>query len=129
MIEICEAARNVGCWPLLDRDPKEGWASGHVVLIGDACHAMLPYQAQGAAQAIQDGLALGKALEGATFESVPQRLSQYEQMRVGKANEVQMASRSLGAVLHLDDGPEQQKRDLELYSSTGGDSQTAVWSS
>src|ERR1700748_76062 len=35
---------------------------GHTVLLGDACHPTLPYQAQGAAMAVEDGAVLGRLL-------------------------------------------------------------------
>ena len=41
-------------WALYDRDPLPRWGEGPVTLLGDACHPMLPYMAQGAAQAIED---------------------------------------------------------------------------
>lgn len=42
-------------WKLMDRKPLETWVhpSGKVVLLGDACHPMLPYRAQGAAMAVR----------------------------------------------------------------------------
>ncbi|KAJ5389015.1 uncharacterized protein N7496_000083 [Penicillium cataractarum] len=47
------------------KDSLEGWHRGRVILIGDAAHAMLPTQGQGASQAIEDAEALG-----AFFESI-----------------------------------------------------------
>ncbi|KAL2814685.1 hypothetical protein BDW59DRAFT_176386 [Aspergillus cavernicola] len=46
------------------RDSYVGWDEtfGPVALLGDACHPTLPYQAQGAAMAVEDGFALGKLL-------------------------------------------------------------------
>jgi 2-polyprenyl-6-methoxyphenol hydroxylase-like FAD-dependent oxidoreductase len=41
-------------WALLDRDIPPAWSTGRVALLGDACHAMLSYLAQGAAMAIED---------------------------------------------------------------------------
>jgi 2-polyprenyl-6-methoxyphenol hydroxylase-like FAD-dependent oxidoreductase len=47
---------------LVDRDPLPSWGTGVVTLIGDAAHPMLPHTGQGAAQAIVDGVTLGKVL-------------------------------------------------------------------
>ena len=47
---------------LLDRDPIDRWGSGRVTLLGDAAHPMLPHTGQGAAQALEDAVALGLAL-------------------------------------------------------------------
>ena len=51
-------------WPLFDRPPQKHWSSGRVTLAGDAAHPMLPYLAQGAAQAIEDAAALEAAIRG-----------------------------------------------------------------
>lgn len=48
----------IGLWQLRDIDPLPIWTKGRVVLIGDAAHAMLPTQGQGASQAIEDAEAL-----------------------------------------------------------------------
>jgi salicylate hydroxylase len=49
----------IGLWQLRDLDPLDTWIRGRVILIGDAAHAMLPTQGQGASQAIEDAEALG----------------------------------------------------------------------
>lgn len=45
-------------WQLRDIDPLETWVKGRTILIGDAAHAMLPTQGQGASQSIEDAEAL-----------------------------------------------------------------------
>jgi len=47
---------------LLDRAPIERWGRGPVTLLGDAAHPMLPHAGQGAAQALEDAVALACAL-------------------------------------------------------------------
>ena len=49
---------------LFDRDPLPFWGRGVVTLLGDAAHPVLPHTGQGAAQAMVDAVALGKALGG-----------------------------------------------------------------
>ena len=44
-------------WALFDRPPMTRWSRGRVTLLGDACHPTLPFMAQGAAMAIEDGAA------------------------------------------------------------------------
>ena len=53
-----------------------------IVYSGDSCHAMLPYLAQGANSAIEDGAALGQLLHNIqTKENLPKVLRMYEQIR------------------------------------------------
>jgi salicylate hydroxylase len=49
-------------WALMVREPMSGWIMGRALLIGDACHPTLPFLAQGAAMAIEDGVVLGRVL-------------------------------------------------------------------
>jgi salicylate hydroxylase len=57
--DMLHLAKNIGLWQLRDLDPLDTWVRGRVILIGDAAHAMLPTQGQGASQAIEDAEALG----------------------------------------------------------------------
>lgn len=59
---IIQQADSHYCWALFDRKPLNSWHDGHVVLLGDACHPMPPFMAQGAAQAIEDGYVLAQNL-------------------------------------------------------------------
>ncbi len=67
---------------LVDRDPLPHWGTGAVTLVGDAAHPLLPHTGQGAAQAIVDAVALGKAL--AAGVSVEPALRSYERERLVK---------------------------------------------
>lgn len=49
-------------WALFDRAPLDKWIDDRVALLGDACHPMLPFMAQGAVQAIEDGYVLARCL-------------------------------------------------------------------
>ena len=66
-------------WALFLREPLPRWSEGRVTLLGDACHATLPYLAQGANMAIEDGLVLARALD--EFDDVTVALQRYEQAR------------------------------------------------
>lgn len=57
--DMFRQTESIGLWQLRDLDPLESWNNGRVILIGDAAHAMLPTQGQGASQAIEDAEALG----------------------------------------------------------------------
>jgi salicylate hydroxylase len=67
-------------WALMVRAPMERWSVGRVTLLGDACHSMVPFLAQGAVMAIEDGFVLARALSEAEGD-VSARLSRYETAR------------------------------------------------
>ncbi len=71
-------------WALLIRAPLERWSIGRVTLLGDACHPTLPFLAQGAVMALEDGLVLGRALE--QYADIPLALQKYESARRERAN-------------------------------------------
>jgi len=50
-------------WALMDREPLARCTLGRVTLLGDACHPMLPFLAQGAVMAIEDGLIIARCLD------------------------------------------------------------------
>ena len=58
-------------WPLFDRPPIPSWSRGRVALLGDAAHPMLPYLAQGAAQAIEDAKVLADMFRRRAGRSLP----------------------------------------------------------
>jgi salicylate hydroxylase len=70
----------IGCatsakrWALYDRDPLARWTVGRVSLLGDAAHPMLPFFAQGAAQAIEDAFVLARCLRTADAASAGEAL-------------------------------------------------------
>jgi salicylate hydroxylase len=104
-------------WAIFDREPLDRWTAGRISLLGDAAHAMLPFFAQGAAQAVEDAAVLAGCLAGATPASVPAALQRYEQLRRPRASQVQRMSRGREVQNHLDDGPAQEERDAALASS------------
>jgi salicylate hydroxylase len=101
-------------WGLFDRPPMPRWSVGRVTLLGDACHAMLPFMAQGAAQAIEDGAALAACLREAGRDDVVAALRRYEQSRLPRTARVQGLSAANKARFHLPDGPQQVARDAEM---------------
>jgi salicylate hydroxylase len=78
---------------LYEREPLAQWGSGRVTLLGDACHPMLPFMAQGAGMAIEDAVVLGRALAGVDLPGVPQALQVYEQARRERTARIQIGSR------------------------------------
>ncbi|KAK9449631.1 3-hydroxybenzoate 6-hydroxylase-like protein [Limtongia smithiae] len=87
-------------------------ASGKVVLLGDAAHATVPFLAQGAAMALEDGVTLAECLDRAHSKAdIPKLMHLYEKIRKARCTRVQLGSMQNGDVWHLADGPEQQNRD------------------
>ncbi|PIL32084.1 hypothetical protein GSI_06789 [Ganoderma sinense ZZ0214-1] len=104
-------------WRLMDRKPLKTWIhpSFRVILLGDACHPMLPYRAQGAAMAIEDAAVLGNLLSRLAHPSqLPALLQAYEDLRLPRTAETQTQSRLNQTIFHLHDGPEQEKRDADM---------------
>jgi salicylate hydroxylase len=101
-------------WGLFDRAPLPRWSVGRVTLLGDACHPMLPYMAQGAAQAMEDGVVLAACL--AQDADAAGALQRYERLRLARASRVQLTARDNKTRFHLPDGPEQQARDAGMAS-------------
>jgi salicylate hydroxylase len=66
-------------WALMTRPPMERWTVGRVTLLGDACHSMVPFLAQGAVMAIEDGYILARALSAGG--EVSSNLLKYESAR------------------------------------------------
>ena len=75
---------------------------------------MLPFLAQGAAQATEDAAALADCLESADERSVEEALQRYEDLRRPRANRILIGSRGREIRNHLPDGLEQRRRDDEL---------------
>ena len=86
-------------WALHDRAPLTHWSKGRVSLLGDACHPTLPFMAQGAAMAIEDGAVLADCL---AFGSDPAAsLAKYGTLRKPRTATVQAASRRNARLFHL----------------------------
>jgi salicylate hydroxylase len=97
---IVEAIDEPYRWALFARRPMPQWSAGHATLLGDACHPMLPFLAQGAVMAIEDGAVLAACL-AAGGADVPGALRRYEQVRRPRTARVQASARAQGALFHL----------------------------
>jgi len=73
-------------WALKTRQPMARWSSGRIGLLGDACHATLPFLAQGAVMAIEDGYMLARSLSasGDDVSGALERLAAARQERTAK---------------------------------------------
>ncbi len=110
--EMIEAVPQSPRWGLFALPPLRHWSRGPVVLLGDAAHAMLPHQGQGANQTIEDAAVLDAELDGGA--GVTAALRRYEDRRRVRTRQVQAASWATSAALHLPDGPAAQLRDSYL---------------
>jgi salicylate hydroxylase len=74
-------------WALALRPTMETWTKGRCTLLGDACHPMVPFLAQGAVMALEDGLVLARALDQHPGD-YRTALAHYEAVRLPRANKV-----------------------------------------
>lgn len=114
LAQLIASATTTKRWAVYDRDPLAQWTRGRVTLLGDAAHPMLPFFAQGAAQAVEDAAVLAGCLRTAGPDSVRDALQRYERLRRPRATQVQLMSRGREVQNHLPDGPEQEARDAQL---------------
>ncbi len=78
-------------WAILERDPLPHWSDGRVVLLGDACHPMTPYMAQGAATSIEDAAVLARCVK-ANGSDLEGAFRQYEANRKPRTSRIQAIS-------------------------------------
>lgn len=112
--KLCKLTRDFMKWRLCDLPVLSHWVhpSGKGCLLGDSCHPMLPYLAQGAAQAVEDAAALRQCL--VTETDMMTALKTYEQIRLPRSSTVQAKTREHQYILHIDDGEEQCVRDEKM---------------
>lgn len=76
------------------REPLHSWTRDTVTLLGDACHPMMPFMAQGAGQAIEDAVVLARCLGSDSYASAAEALAGYENTRMDRTARIQRGSRS-----------------------------------
>lgn len=92
---------SIGRTDIYDLDPLERWVDGRVVLIGDAAHAITPNRGRGAAEALEDAVALSESLGDADSlagEDVRRALQAFEARRRGPAISIQKSTRKIGEI-------------------------------
>jgi len=90
---VLTACPEVHKWALVERDPLPRWSDGRITLLGDACHPMTPYMAQGAAAAMEDAAVLSRCLSGIDADGVEHALRRYELSRKERTSRIQLTSR------------------------------------
>ena len=89
---VLDACPDCHKWAILEREPLPRWSDGRVVLLGDACHPMTPYMAQGAATAIEDAAILARCLEEVQGGDIPGAFQLYEAHRKPRTSRIQAIS-------------------------------------
>lgn len=98
---ILEKAPSLNRWALYDRAPLDKWSDGRVVMLGDACHPMLPFLAQGAVMAIEDAYVLARVVSQSG--DVVKALKAYEALRKPRTSRVQAGARRNAVLFHRGD--------------------------
>lgn len=107
LLDIIDSIDQLYKWGLFLREPLPQWSVGRVTLLGDACHAMLPFLGQGANMAIEDGYVLARCV--AAFKDDPvAALKRYETARLKRTTEIVQRSAAMAQTFHND-----QLRDSE----------------
>ena len=89
---VLDACPDCHKWAILEREPLPRWSDGRVVLLGDACHPMTPYMAQGAATAIEDAAILARCLEQVEGQDIQGAFQRYEAHRKPRTSRIQAIS-------------------------------------
>jgi salicylate hydroxylase len=103
---LIDAADRDECyrWSLFSRSPHENWSTRRATILGDAAHPTLPYLAQGAAMAIEDGVVLNRAL--ALTASISEGLQLYQRNRIARSSRIVAQSAANRALFHMRDTDE-----------------------
>lgn len=95
---MIHAAPKVMKWAFMERLPRQTWSVGRATLLGDACHATLPFLAQGAVMSIEDGVILGRCLD--KYADPTAALKAYEQARVERTSRMVRGAKDNTARFH-----------------------------
>ncbi len=108
MLESIDSAFITGMYY---HDPLERWTEGRITLLGDSAHAMVPYLAQGACQAIEDAWAISVCLSRHGDGQIPAAFHEYELRRKPRTTRIQAAARSMVKLVHESDAARIKARD------------------
>ena len=89
-------------WGLFDYPILKEWYKNRILLLGDACHPMLPYLAQGASQAIEDSYVIYQCVKNNCDPNYSTDfLKEYSQKRYSRVNKIKKASKKNAILYHL----------------------------
>ena len=114
--------KTVDKWKLMHRPELETWVSekSNFVFLGDSCHPMLPYLAQGANSSLEDGAVLGNVLAAVeSKDQLPDALGLYERLRKKRGEAIVRETFAQRRDFHMLNGKEQEARDELMLSQSG----------
>ncbi|KAI6087695.1 FAD/NAD(P)-binding domain-containing protein [Hypoxylon rubiginosum] len=102
-------------WKLVYRDPLPTWVSpsGRILLLGDSAHPFLPTSAQGATQALEDGVVIAVCLRRGGKDNVPASVRAHEKIRYDRVRQTQKTGESTRDMWHKTDW-EKVKKNPEI---------------
>lgn len=89
---VLAACPEVYKWALFDRDPLPRWTQDRILLVGDACHPMTPYMAQGATMALEDSVLLARCLHEKKHLDIAEIFKLFEKIRKPRTSKMQLGS-------------------------------------
>ncbi|MGC1305533.1 MAG: FAD-dependent monooxygenase [Caulobacteraceae bacterium] len=89
---VLDACPDCHKWAILEREPLPRWSDGRIVLLGDACHPMTPYMAQGAATSIEDAAVLARCVQAMGMDDLEGAFKLYEANRKPRTSRIQAIS-------------------------------------
>ncbi|ORY09992.1 hypothetical protein BCR34DRAFT_588941 [Clohesyomyces aquaticus] len=110
-------------WKLVYRDPLPTWVSGYgglapghgrICLLGDAAHPFLPTSAQGATQALEDGVTIAVTLRKAGKANVRGALRAYQDIRYDRVRNVQKTGETTRDMWHKTDWEEVRRNPEKI---------------
>ncbi|KAJ9284407.1 hypothetical protein DTO027B5_5112 [Paecilomyces variotii] len=120
--EFLGCVDKVDKWKLMHRAEMTDWVNdaSNLVFLGDSCHPMLPYLAQGANSSMEDGAVLGSLLGHLKRKSdLPGVLRLYQSLRKSRGEAIARETFKQRHDFHLPDGEKQRKRDEIFLSQLG----------
>lgn len=89
---ILDACPECTKYAMVERDPLLSWCMDRIILIGDACHPMLPTMAQGAGSAMEDAVILARCLQGIDRDGIAEAFRRCEANRKERTARIQKES-------------------------------------
>lgn len=116
---LIDAAPKLIKWAYLLRKPLSRYTYGRATLLGDACHPTLPFLAQGAVMALEDGIVLARCFE--KYADAPAALMAYERARLERDNKMVQGSNDMVSRFHNPDYRDPVKAEAFINREWSGE--------